>query len=165
MEGTEVGEYDKQRTATEYKRERRVSMCHTKSRQNQIIELAFRPTTLLHTSTTSVKAALKRVRSHFDGFDDKSRDWRTLFFLFLSFSFFDSICKACPREPPNRNTSLCAVENSPQVCCQTRTCSEKAWIYIDRYSLAISPFCFCFIFIFYFSHPRFEEIVARTINQ
>lgn len=157
MEETEVGECDKQRTVTEYKRERRVQ-CVT--RQNQIIELAFRPTTLLHTSTTSVKAVLKRVRPHFDHLDDKSRDWRTPFSPSFSLSLFGSIREACPREPPDRNTSLCAVENSPQVCYQTSTCSEKARIYI--YSLAISPFCSSFIFHFYFSRPRLEETVARA---
>jgi len=43
-----------------------------------------------------------------------------------------------PREPPDRHTSLCAVENSQQVCCQTRTCSEKAWIYVSSLSLSLS---------------------------
>jgi len=60
-------------------------------------------------------------------------------------------------EPPGRDTPLCAVENSPQVCCQTLTCSEKARIYVDQLLSRVLFYLSAFYFPFSFPHPRLEE--------
>lgn len=68
-------------------------------------------------------------------------------------------------EPPVRDTPLCAVENSPQVCCQTRTCSEKARIYVDQLLSPASLLCLpaSFIFLFHF-RARISRRVVRTLH-
>lgn len=131
------------------------SMCHATKSNNRTRFSTHYPFTYFDDER---KSGVKTRAAAF-----RSLGWqiaRTPFSPFFSLSLFGSIREACLREPPDRNTSLCAVENSPQVCCQTSTCSEKARIYI--YSLAISPFCSSFIFHFYFSRPRLEETVARA---
>lgn len=137
-------------------------MCHATKSNNRTRFSTHYP----FSSTMSVKAAYSHISialmiNHETG-EHFSLSLSFTLPLFPSLSLFlsGSFRKAYPREPPNRNTSLCAVENSPQVCCQTRTCSEKARIYIDRYSLAIS-----FLLLIHFSLLFFTSAFQRDARK
>lgn len=109
------------------------------------------------------KAALKCVQPRrVVCFDVRSRETKkklplsSLYHPSLSLSL--STVRVVKRVQGSRRAGIrhCAPSKTPlQVCCQTRTCSEKARIYVDRYSLSFSlSFSFSLFFaIFFFLVP------------
>lgn len=116
-------------------------------------------------SVKSAGAALKTPSSRFDK-KHPARERRKN--TFLSPAARDPHGeRGSTREPPGRDTPLCAVENSPQVCCQTRTCSEKARIYVGQL-LSRAPLCLLALYFSFFisaSASRGRRVVTLHAGQ
>lgn len=130
--------------------------------QDQIIDSVFQPAGVFQLATASVKSAKVALKKRHRFALTRSRFAREEKY-FSPAPGFATRSRGNRGIPPTGSgiRHWAPVENSPQVCCQTRTCSEKARIYVGQLlspaSSAARP-----RFSFF---PRLEEeppLFART---